>query len=573
MSSWLASPYRAAGIYIGGSMRACGDGNLSSAWVTQVRSMGWGLLPIYVGAQAPCVNQGGLSTFSSSQAAALGASDAVDAVSQASRFGLTSGTPIYYDMESYNSSVSGCSKTVMSFISAWTAKLHSLGYKSGVYGNSSSLMVDMSQSVGSSGFVSPDNVWFASWNQLQTTSDSTNYPPFTDANWIHHRVHQYSGGASESWGGATVNIDANWVDASVAGTAGPVAYGTNVVGPGGSGFVFTGSMSYWRPGAPAGLKNLEYWTYSNGSTEGNGATWAPQLSPGRYDVEAYIPSTSTTANAPYTVRDALGTTKKVVNQLTTKGYTSLGTYTARAGSSISVHVGDNDPSSTSKQIGVDAMAFRLISTPTSAQTAVVKALYADLLLRPVDAGGLASWSAFLAGGGSQQALVAALTSSSEYVQLRIRQAYQKVLGRAADAGGFAGWTQQILAGRVAVDDVQRTFYASQEFVDRSGGTDAGYVAMMYQSVLGRTASSGEVASWVAKVHQYGRGWIVNQIWFSGEAASARVDGYYLLFLKRPADPAGRASWAIVLLAHGEGAVRTGIAGSAEYGVLALKRYP
>src|ERR1035437_9083533 len=32
MSSWLASPYRSVGIYIGGSMRACGDGKPSSTW-------------------------------------------------------------------------------------------------------------------------------------------------------------------------------------------------------------------------------------------------------------------------------------------------------------------------------------------------------------------------------------------------------------------------------------------------------------------------------------------------------------------------------------------------------------
>ena len=370
MSSWLASPYRSTGIYIGGSMRACGDGNLSAAWVAQVRSMGWGLLPLYVGPQAPCVNQTGLATIASSQAAAQGTADAVDAVSRAKLFGLTSGTPIYYDMESYNSSVSGCSQTVLTFISAWTAELHHLGYKAGAYGNSSSLMVDMSRPVGSTGLVRPDDVWFAHWNQLQTTSDSSSYPNFPDADWSHHqRVHQYSGSLNQSWGGAALNIDANWVDASVAGTAVPVAYGTNVVGPGGSGFVFTGSMAYWRSGAPAGVKKLAYWTYSNGSTEANGATWSPQLSPGRYVVEANIPSTNATANAPYTIKDALGTTKKVVNQLTMKGYTSLGTFTARAGSPISVHVADNDPSSTPKQIGVDAMAFRLVATaPSSPKT-------------------------------------------------------------------------------------------------------------------------------------------------------------------------------------------------------------
>jgi hypothetical protein len=371
MTSWLASPYRSAGIYIGGSMRACGDGNLSAAWTAAVRSMGWGLMPIYVGLQAPCVNQSGLSTITASQAAAQGTASADDAVSRAKFFGLSAGAPIYYDMEAYNSSALGCSQTVMSFISAWTSELHRLGYKSGAYGSTASLMVDMSRSVTSAGFVAPDNVWFAHWNQLQTTSDSASYPSFPDVYWSdHQRMHQYAGGHNDTWGGITVNIDANWVDAAVAGTAVPVDYGTNVVGPGGNGFVFTGSMAYWRSGAPAGLKGLAYWTYSNGSTESNGATWSPQLAPGRYNVEANIPSTNTTANAPYTIRDAFGTTTKMVNQQLITGYTSLGVYTARAGSPISVHVGDNDPSSTSTQIGVDAMAFRLVATAPSPPGAV-----------------------------------------------------------------------------------------------------------------------------------------------------------------------------------------------------------
>ena len=391
MSSWLASPYRAAGIYIGGSMRACGDGNLSASWVAQVRSMGWGLLPLYVGLQAPCVNQSGLATITASQAAAQGTASADDAVSRAKFFGLSAGAPIYYDMEGYNSAAAGCSQTVMTFISAWTAELHRLGYTSGAYGSTSSLMVDMTASAGSTGFVAPDNVWFAHWNQLQTTSDAASYPSFPDGYWSHHqRLHQYAGGSTQSWGGAGLNIDANWVDAAVAGTAVPVNYGTNVVGPGGRGFVFTGSMAYWRPGAPAGLKALAYWTYSNGSTEYNGATWSPQLAPGRYDVEANIPSTNATAHAPYTVRDALGTTTRVVNQQSVKGYTSLGTYTARAGGSISVHVGDNDPSSTSTQIGVDAMAFRLVAAAPSPPGAV----------RAIGGNGQAviSWSAASANG-------------------------------------------------------------------------------------------------------------------------------------------------------------------------------
>lgn len=372
MNAWLASPYRAAGIYIGGSMRACGDGNLSAAWVSQVRGLGWGLLPLYVGLQAPCVGQSGLSKISAAHAATQGTASADDAVSRAKHFGLGAGTPVYYDMEAYNPSVAGCSHTVMTFLSAWSAELHRRGYKSGAYGSTGSLMVDLAKSLGTSGFVAPDDVWFAHWNQLQTSSDAASYPKFADSYWrAHQRVHQYSGGSTQTWGGVSMNIDANWVDGLVAGSPVPVSYGTNILGPGSNGFVFTGSMTYWRPGAPAGLKHMAYWTKSNGSTESNGASWSPHLSPGKYDVEVYVPATNATAKAPYTITDAVGTTHKVVNQQQFAGkYTSLGTYTATSSHSIAVHVGDNDPSGTTTKIGVDAINFRLVLTVPGPPTGV-----------------------------------------------------------------------------------------------------------------------------------------------------------------------------------------------------------
>jgi hypothetical protein len=372
MTAWLASPYRAAGIYIGGSMRACGDGNLSASWVSHVRAQGWGLLPLYVGVQAPCVGQSGLATITPSKATALGTASADDAVSRAAHFGLGTGTPVYYDMEAYNSSAAGCTHTVMAFLSAWTTELHRRGYKSGAYGSTGSLMVDFARSIGTSGFVAPDDVWFAHWNQLQTSSDASSYPKFPDSSWsAHQRVHQYSGGSTERWGGVSMNIDANWVDAAVAGTPVPVSYGASILGPGSSGFVFTGPMSYWWSGGTAGLKHLAYWTHSNGSTESNGATWSPHLAPGRYEVNAYIPSTNATAMAPYTITDAVGTTPKIVNQRSSAGkYASLGSYLVKAGHPIVVHVGDNDPSASVTQVGVDAMAFRLIVTAPGAPTGV-----------------------------------------------------------------------------------------------------------------------------------------------------------------------------------------------------------
>jgi peptidoglycan hydrolase-like amidase len=204
---------------------------------------------------------------------------------------------------------------------------------------------------------------------------------------------------------------------------------------------------------------------------------------------------------------------------------------------------------------------------------IVKALYADLLLRPVDTSGLSTWSLLLASGTSQAALVGSLTKSEEYVRLRVRHAYEQVLGRAPDAGGLAGWTRAIMAGTVAVDDVQRVFLTTQEFYLRSGGTPTRYVDLLYRTVLKRPPTTSEAANWSRQIAVVGRSKVVDGIWFSMEGALYRAGRYYQLFLKRVPDRAGQELWARTMLSQGEGAVRIGIAGSNEYRLLSSKRFP
>src|SRR5215212_5008465 len=54
MQAWLASPYRAVGVYFGGNNRACQQPNLTAAWVAEQQARGWHLMPIYLGPQASC---------------------------------------------------------------------------------------------------------------------------------------------------------------------------------------------------------------------------------------------------------------------------------------------------------------------------------------------------------------------------------------------------------------------------------------------------------------------------------------------------------------------------------------
>ena len=204
---------------------------------------------------------------------------------------------------------------------------------------------------------------------------------------------------------------------------------------------------------------------------------------------------------------------------------------------------------------------------------VVKAMYADLLLRDVDPAGLQAWSGMLAGGASQGALVSSLTASDEYLSLRVRQAYNQVLGREPEAGAVSAWITEIRAGRATADDVKRRFYDTPEYYNLSGGTPAGYIGLLYQTAFQRSASAAEVAYWSGMIPVIGRGAVVDGIWLSLEAARYRAGQYYVTFLRRAADPGGQDYWGHVLLASGEGAVRIGIAGSDEYRALAVTRYP
>ena len=200
LTAWAASPYRAVGIYIGGVNRACKNANLSASWVTTTRSLGWSLLPLYVGLQAPCVSQSGLAKISQALAAAAaqGTAAADDAVAQANAVGLPAGIPLYLDVEGYATNNASCTKVVQAFIGGWVNELRPLGYLAGVYGSAASTIRD----VAALGAAIPDAVWIANWNGVQGVFGD---PHVSDALWAEHqRIHQYKGGHNETWGGVTI---------------------------------------------------------------------------------------------------------------------------------------------------------------------------------------------------------------------------------------------------------------------------------------------------------------------------------------------------------------------------------
>jgi hypothetical protein len=216
LSAWLASPYRALGIYIGGENRACVNPQITPEWTSAAVATGWNLIPLYVGLQAPCVSLRGVSKISPTSASSQGTAAADDADARAAAAGLAAGSPIYFDMEGYALSNPGCTQAVQSFVTAWVNELHALGHLAGVYGSASSTIRDM-QALATTASA-PDDVWIANWNGNESVFGD---PYISDTLWANHqRLHQYEGSHHETWGGVTLDIDSNYVDAAVVGPGG-----------------------------------------------------------------------------------------------------------------------------------------------------------------------------------------------------------------------------------------------------------------------------------------------------------------------------------------------------------------
>ncbi|HMG25750.1 MAG TPA: DUF1906 domain-containing protein [Acidimicrobiia bacterium] len=206
MNAWLQSPYRFVGVYIGGANRACSQPNLTADWVNTVHGSGYGLIPTYVGLQAWCTSASNVARMSGDLATAQsqGYDSSVDAVQNgAAPRGLGAGTPVYFDMEAYDSSQPGCTDAVTAFMSGWIAGLHNQGYVAAMYSSAASGVRDIA-AIQDNPPYQLDAIWFAHWN-----GDSGLYgdPYFPDSVWSGARIHQYQGGHNENWGGVTINID------------------------------------------------------------------------------------------------------------------------------------------------------------------------------------------------------------------------------------------------------------------------------------------------------------------------------------------------------------------------------
>lgn len=234
MNSWLDhSPFLAVGIYISGKSRACRDQpNLTPAWVRTQLAKGWRLLPITLGPQASCqprfprygddptINPKPGRYGKYSLARKMGTAEAGTTVQDAQALGIVAGSTLWYDLEGFDLNNTDCRESALAFLSAWTKRIHALGYVSGVYSSAGSgiTMLDDARVERPSAFDLPDRIWIARWDGNANTS--TSYVR-QDGWQPHARVKQYQGGHDETWGRVRINVDRDFLDLGKGSTAAP----------------------------------------------------------------------------------------------------------------------------------------------------------------------------------------------------------------------------------------------------------------------------------------------------------------------------------------------------------------
>ena len=325
MSAWRTSPYRTVNIYFGGANRGCAQPNLTAAWVRDVSAMGWRLLPTYVGVQPSCMFGTKIHRYTASNAAAAGASNGADAVAKATALGLRPGSALYADVEHYDRTDASCVTSVRRYVSAWTKALHAAGYLAGVYVHQNSGLRDLSAVYASTTYARPDAVWMARWDGNTTL---TGWPTAPNSQWAYRqRAKQYRGDHNETWGGVTLNIDSDSLNAPMATV--PRTYrvtsSTNLNARSGP------STAYGVVGTHAPGSTLAVVCQTAGSRVGSTSVWN-RLTTGAWVSDYYVSTPSkTTYSAPLQLCTYPG---QVTSSTTLNARTGPGTSYAVTGSGL-----------------------------------------------------------------------------------------------------------------------------------------------------------------------------------------------------------------------------------------------
>ena len=166
--------------------------------------------------------------------------------------------------------------------------------------------------------------------------------------------------------------------------------------------------------------------------------------------------------------------------------------------------------------------------------------YKAMLDRSPDATGKANWKLRFDVGMSMQAICKGFVGSNEFkglcktygikpgtINLRLAKdenyertyfvyrLYKNCLGRTPDGAGLENWSKQIKSGKTGSNLVEG-FVFSDEYQNRKTSNKE-FISMLYNTILGRSASTSEITSWTNKLNKgKSRQYAANGFLFSNE---------------------------------------------------------
>lgn len=157
----------------------------------------------------------------------------------------------------------------------------------------------------------------------------------------------------------------------------------------------------------------------------------------------------------------------------------------------------------------------------------VKVLYATFFDREPDTAGMQDWVTKLNAGVSRTEVLSGFVNSEEFSNLCdtfgiargtmqmdgtsrynigvrnfCERMYTKALDRSGETMGIEYWANLINTGAVQPKDVAKSFFNSQEFLNRNL-CDADFVDVLYQTFMGRPSELDGKIYWIQKLHHGG----------------------------------------------------------------------
>ena len=174
----------------------------------------------------------------------------------------------------------------------------------------------------------------------------------------------------------------------------------------------------------------------------------------------------------------------------------------------------------------------------------ISEVYSDLLHRPVDAAGLAYWTAQLGAGASRAQVVAGVENTDEYRQVEVDTLFETYLHRHADAGALAA-DGKFLAQGGGDEQLAAVIIGSDEyFMQRGGGTNDGFLNALFEDALNRPIDAGAKAAFEQFLAKGMTRAQVGEIVFSSHEYHADLAGQmYLDKFGRTADAGGQGYFA------------------------------